>query len=186
MGGFLFVCLISQLLEEFLESSIFSVVICWMNECPAVHFVWGTIKRNPISKPMFIVGTAYGRDLDRQGLCFKIRLMTFLVINTRPGQDLGQWSSPKGKFDYSAKQGTDYFGFLSLADKDTGRKNDCLWWYERSPSFTSAGCTKGEREQSKCLLVGKPLVNTDNHLKSHFDLIPILSLNFLPLFSKFH
>jgi len=120
-----FFCLISQLLEEFLESSIFSVVICWMHECPAVHFVWGTINRNLISKPVFIIGTAYG-DLGRQGVCFKIRLMTFLVINTRPGQDLGQWYSPKGKFDNSAKQGIDYFGFLSLADKDTGRKNDCL------------------------------------------------------------
>ena len=169
-----FFCLISQLLEEFLESSIFSVVICWMHEFPAVHFVWGTINRNLISKPVFIIGTAYG-DLGRQGVCFKIRLMTFLVISTRPGQDLGQWYSPKGKFDYSAKQGIDYFGFLSLEKE----------WLPL-PIFTSAGRTKGEREHSKCLLVGKPLVNTGNHLKSHFDLIPILSLNFLPLFSNFH
>lgn len=157
-----------------------------MNECPTVHFVWGIIKKNPISKSVFIVGSAYGRDPGMQGLCFKIRLMTFLVINTRPGQNLGQRSSPKGKFNYSAKQGNAYFGFFSLVDNDTGRKSDCLWRYKRSPNFTSAGCTQGKREHSKCLLVGKPLVNTTNHLKLHFDLIPILSLNFLPLFSKFH
>ena len=92
-----------------------------MNECPAVHFVWGTINRNLISKPVFIIGTAY-RDLGRQGLCFKIRLMTFLVISTRPGQDLGQQYSPKGKFDYSAKQGIDYFGFFLWQTKTLGER----------------------------------------------------------------
>lgn len=81
----------------------FSLCSFWVSEWLPVHFIWGTIKKNLISEPLFIIGTAYGRDLGRQCLWFKIWWINFLVINTSPEQNLHQWYSHKGKFTYSAK-----------------------------------------------------------------------------------
>lgn len=111
-------------------------------------------------------------------LCFKTRYVT-------PGHQYQAWAR-SGSVIFTQREiwlfcksvGIDYFGFLSLADKDTGRKNALSSRYERrAPTSHQQVALKAEGN-IQSVSCWKPLVKHRQPLEITFWFDPILELEF--------